>query len=354
MTSSTSYNSKQSTLVNLRKKAFLEAAAGTLTNMTTTTTTHSPTLTSAATISPAVKSQPSDDLDTSETVTNKNAADIYESISSSNNILDKAKQQDKSKNGQNQKQANKKEMTTSKTSSSTGVDDAEQEANIPETYNNNISGQEIIYVATHNNDDFSHTPTVTTTVTAANGLNNCPPTETTTLATTTTISTSIPTNSTRLQPTTRTASASSSMATSTAVKTNLKMHKRIVKKIYTMSPIPNNENNNNNTNTISECLSCCSTSTQHHGQHRTTTNSGTAAAAAAVKKRLRINLRDTNQLMPPIVDETSRSHRIAKASSMSSVINNNNNTNTKGLVKSSTSSVGKSVSQTRVGRRGGK
>lgn len=160
------------------------------------------------------------DLNTSEiaggnsTATNKNTADIYESISSSNNVLEATKKPTS-------------DQTSTKATKSDVTNDEEQVANVPETYNNNISGQEIVYM--HNEDNVQKQPTTN--------------------------------------------------LTTKPVKANVKMHKRIVKKIYTVAPIDSMTDNRE----ISECLSCeCSTSTTPH-HHRT----------QQTKKRLRINLKET-------------------------------------------------------------
>ena len=163
------------------------------------------------------------DLNTSEiaggnsTATNKNTADIYESISSSNNILEAT----------TNKKTDQTSTKTKATKSRDVTNDEEQVANVPETYNNNISGQEIVYM--QNEDTVQKQPTIN--------------------------------------------------PTAKPVKANVKMHKRIVKKIYTVAPIDSMTDNRE----ISECLSCeCSTSTTPH-HHRT----------QQTKKRLRINLKET-------------------------------------------------------------
>lgn len=120
--SSSSYNCKQ-TFMSLRKQAIDLGLIDMESNKTSTQPV----------------SQPQNVVDLDMSAGNKNTADIYESISSSNNVLDATSKK---------RDANEVESAKKKESVSLGGEE-EQVANVPETYNNNISGQEILYV-THN------------------------------------------------------------------------------------------------------------------------------------------------------------------------------------------------------------
>lgn len=236
--SSSSYNSKQ-TIVTNRKQKKMDTSQSIKTNIDTQTV--------STIVSHTAPVQKQDDLDTSETVTNKNAADIYESISSSNNVLEAKKEALEKKVALIKKESD----YCNGDNDPVHGDGDEQVANVPETYNNNISGQEIIYESQNK-------------VLVPNDTTPVP------------------------------------------IKSNLKMHKRIVKKIYTVTtPMPGDKE------PISECLSCCSTSTQQHRVASSGNNN------TAIKKRLRINLKETKILGEELIalaDETTTKSKTSLSS----------------------------------------